>query len=240
MPPHLLTLPREVRDQILGYCLIFDGEIIPYPTRYEITDGEIDKNQPLPCTALLAVNKVVRDEAAAVLFPKNTWRISNGRRSFPAVSKLHRLFLYHATITVDCRASDSTSQLEMTKEWFGDDYKALTSARRRELIHEERNYDFIEWWVENMKLAERFSLKTLRIDFTNCYCPSGCCRAVQDITEVLPGWTDALPTSCILTAIGLISDEELEELHRVPMFRCKDCVEEEGELIKRYCCKFPG
>ena len=29
-------LPREIRDQIYGYCLIYDGEIIPYPTVEEV------------------------------------------------------------------------------------------------------------------------------------------------------------------------------------------------------------
>ena len=39
-------LPREIRDQIYGYCLIHDGEIIPYPTVDEVKQIEESGGTP--------------------------------------------------------------------------------------------------------------------------------------------------------------------------------------------------
>ena len=39
-------LPREIRDQIYGYCLIHDGEIIPYPTFHEVKQIEESGGTP--------------------------------------------------------------------------------------------------------------------------------------------------------------------------------------------------
>ena len=99
-------LPREVRDMIYGYCLVHDGEIIPYPNIrergvIEQDGGEAAKRcarrvgvdwdhteQTLrscggiryatdwPSVALLGVNKNIQEEAASVLFRKNVWRMS--------------------------------------------------------------------------------------------------------------------------------------------------------------------
>ena len=39
-------LPREIRDQIYGYCLIYDGDIIPYPTVDEVKQIEESGGTP--------------------------------------------------------------------------------------------------------------------------------------------------------------------------------------------------
>lgn len=98
-------LPREVRDLIYGYCLIHDGEIIPYPNIVE--RGQIEDHggtparrcfgrqgiecnvkmdirscagiryaEDWPSVALLGVSKGIQEEAANVLFGKNVWRLS--------------------------------------------------------------------------------------------------------------------------------------------------------------------
>ena len=97
-------LPREIRDQIYGYCLIHDGEIIPYPTVDEVKQIEESGGTPAkrcimrkfikykdrehrscaeikyatdwPSIALLGVSKDIREEAAVLLFGMNVWRLS--------------------------------------------------------------------------------------------------------------------------------------------------------------------
>ena len=97
-------LPREIRDQIFGYCLIHDGEIIPYPTVDEAKQIEESGGTPAkrciirkfieykdrelrscaetkyatdwPSIALLGVSKGIREEAAVLLFGMNVWRVS--------------------------------------------------------------------------------------------------------------------------------------------------------------------
>lgn len=94
-------IPREIRDLIYGYCLLHDGEIIPYPNydeKEQIIEsgkkpaktcfGRIGTEKDLqscagivyaadwPSVALLAVNKVIQEEAAVILFGQNVWRLS--------------------------------------------------------------------------------------------------------------------------------------------------------------------
>ena len=104
-------LPREVRDLIYGYCLIHDGEIIPYPTVDEVKQIEASGGTPAkrsmirksieynerelrscaetkyatdwPSIALLGVSKGIREEAAILLFGMNVWRLSSQATTNP-------------------------------------------------------------------------------------------------------------------------------------------------------------
>ena len=98
-------LPQEVRDLIYGYCLIHDGDIIPYPSIDEREAIEASGGKPAkrcferkgsdhgeeqmirscggityaldwPSVALLGVSKRIQEEAAVVLFGMNVWRLS--------------------------------------------------------------------------------------------------------------------------------------------------------------------
>ena len=81
--PKLTNTPREIRDQIYGYCLIVDGEIMPYDEYYLASKKE--RAAP-PNLSLLKVNKMVRAEAMEIFYGKNTWRIGpSGPRTLGAV-----------------------------------------------------------------------------------------------------------------------------------------------------------
>lgn len=98
-------LPREIRDLIYERCLIYDGEIVPFPRGYErigpdrpprLENGHGSRQKdglgPLlgypnvkrnakqienkPCVALLGINSTIREEVAMILFGKNVWRLS--------------------------------------------------------------------------------------------------------------------------------------------------------------------
>ena len=98
-------LPREVRDMIYKYCLLYDGEIIPYPYIDEVDEirfkgwkpakrcigsygiernsegdlrpcGGITYATDWPSVALLGVSKGIQEEAANILFGMNVWRLS--------------------------------------------------------------------------------------------------------------------------------------------------------------------
>lgn len=98
-------LPREIRDLIYQRCLVYSGEIIPFPRDYErieldmlsrpktgLESAQKDGLGPFvgypnvkrnarqtenkPCVALLGVNSTIREEAAIILFGKNVWRLS--------------------------------------------------------------------------------------------------------------------------------------------------------------------
>lgn len=99
--PTFVTIPREIRDAIYEYLLLFDGEIIPYPHDYEVAESQrqrplfilqkfvrttdwskvftgFEKNDHQLSVALLRVSKKIRDEAPTTLFGRNTFRMSMG------------------------------------------------------------------------------------------------------------------------------------------------------------------
>ena len=105
--PTFETLPREIRNNIYDLCLVFDGEIVPYPHRHEVSPKRHNKKSRVPQssivgvkeilglhygesstfgdekdrgTGLLLVNHQISDEAAAIFCGKNTFRMS--RRPF--------------------------------------------------------------------------------------------------------------------------------------------------------------
>lgn len=79
--PKLTDIPREIRDQIFEYCLLGDGEIMPYNEHYAVPKQHHAKS---PNPSLLRVNKGIRAEAIEILYGKNTWRIG------PSAPAIHR------------------------------------------------------------------------------------------------------------------------------------------------------
>lgn len=80
--PAFETIPRVIRDSIYEYCLLFDGEINPYPYEYEHAEYKVKHQTPKDVVlgsttlqkecqprkiqlsvALLAVNKQIHHEA---------------------------------------------------------------------------------------------------------------------------------------------------------------------------------
>lgn len=94
-------LPPELKYSIFEYCLVNDKEIVPFPAEYErpeldaaavegtvllgarppnprqkqasraISNGDVKYTEGMPCIALLAVSRIIQDEAATILFGQN-------------------------------------------------------------------------------------------------------------------------------------------------------------------------
>ena len=139
-------LPREVRDQIYGYCVIHDGEIIPYPTVDEVKQIEESGGTPAkrciirkfieykdrehrscaetkyatdwPCIALLGVSKGIREEAAVLLFGMNVWRLSFRRpRTNGEETEFWRAHLKHFRhITTHMSLNDAGTMVDVIKK----------------------------------------------------------------------------------------------------------------------------
>ncbi|KAL8786617.1 MAG: hypothetical protein Q9195_008139 [Heterodermia aff. obscurata] len=70
-----MKLPAEVRNMIYEYCLVVKGCITPYKGKYtRVTDQDHTSHDFT--VGLLAVDKTVRSEAAAIFYGKNIWRIT--------------------------------------------------------------------------------------------------------------------------------------------------------------------
>ena len=169
--PHFLRLPSEIRIMIYEYCLVVEGEINPYPTDYE--RNELMRPFPRkPDVALLQVSSVVQAEAKIVLFGKNLWRLSYNKKNDPmwdAYGELVRKLI----ISFDVRDLDSNDRLQTAIfEWgYQDNWEDL-----KDKCHNQACNDLIDdvWWWKISRISEMM-LTGLILDFTNCYCPNGCC-----------------------------------------------------------------
>lgn len=208
-------LPREIRDLIYEYCLLYDGEIVPFPRDYE--REEIEKQHQVnnetsscppwewpqtsalrgysyvkreafqtedkPCVTLLGVNSTIRNEAASILFGKNTWRLSSKSYAKDAVDKYRfwetyvKYFRYVVT-RFDARDVDGAYLLDISMGEVGrveedlDHFDQTGTAN----VHEEQLGLLRDGFIWKRSILLRMNLKSLSFDFSNLFCPRWCCR----------------------------------------------------------------
>ena len=72
-----MKLPLELRDKVYSYGLLVEGHIAPYPEYYRYCrDLDYKGDKLRSFIGLLSVSKAVHEEAAVILYGKNTFRIS--------------------------------------------------------------------------------------------------------------------------------------------------------------------
>ena len=176
---NFLGLPLEVRDQIYKLSLIVGVEIVAHPDYFEkptvFGEGEVSR----PAVALLRVNKQIYEEAAAVFYGKNNWRIPNVSR--PSVDdeiyyKYGHLFR-QVTVHLDRRDIDEYLTTKELKD-FHRDFAPSTMDQRLVLFHTSRR-DYLSGSIETRQFLLGGFMKHIQ-SFTlvvgNLYCSSGCCR----------------------------------------------------------------
>ncbi len=178
--PTFLGLPREVRDMIYEYCLVVNYELNPHPTDYE----QYEMQRPLPRkpdVALLKTNKQIHDEAAIVLYGKNIWRVSHQSNIAVKHQIWRNVSLFrHVVVSFDFRDLHSSQLLEISRAVHKSGRTIETEAEEAfvsAMIHADRRYDLESPWMAKARWVGEMHLKTIVLDFSNAYCPSGCCRA---------------------------------------------------------------
>ena len=203
----LEKLPQEVRDMIYGYCLIHHDVIVPFPTLEERNSikrnghkparlwlGAVDQNNHSTCSskvyaadwpivALLAVNKTLHQEAAKILFGKNTWHLSYIRylphgeesRFWRRYAKYFRHVSIRFTMN-DVLPRDLVRITNVRRSLPGSyNGRSLTDA-----IHDDRIFMLAKTFAWKRRLLLEMNLDSLVFDVENLFCPNGCCR-----TEIL-------------------------------------------------------
>jgi len=215
MTSHFLRLPREIRDEIYEYCLLFDGELIPYPTLYDREDGETNQGQEMPCTALLALNQTIRAEAEHVLYSKNTWRMSDVQ----SIDDTHwngfefrHDQIREISIKFDSRALYPKQVLRVSKVASTGPLAIHGYEQREEAIHQARGMILTYLWERTTWYVWMIQdLKTLRIDFANCCCSNGCCRLVIEAVNNMDPY-DRAPLK--VQKVVLINAEQVSNIVR--------------------------
>ena len=201
-------LPREIRDHIYELCLLFDGEIDPFPDKplwehYEhpwrhdrLVFGDFSIGaHPIenkPCVALLGVNSKIRDEAVSTLFGKNTWRLSSGTLAQDGKHCLWEVwwekyaqYFRHLVTSFDFQDADQVGLLDVTMgemERTVEDFDHFDPAGTAN-IHQPQLNLMKDGFIAKKNVLLQMELKTLSIDLRYLFCPSQCCRreAIQTL-----------------------------------------------------------
>ena len=201
-------LPREIRDHIYGHCLLCDGEIAPFPNNsigdtpkgawsygslvVQDSSYEDPAIQNKPYIALLGVNSKIRDEAASVLFGKNTWRLSSktleqddGYRWWETWWKSYAPYFRHLVTSFDFQDADQVGLLNVLIgdiERDPEDSDHFNPAGTAN-IHQSQLNLMKDGFIAKKNILLQMELKTLSIDLRNLFCPNQCCRreAIQTL-----------------------------------------------------------
>ena len=159
MPPHLTTLPREIRDAILELCLVV-GTINPQSRGYW---KPFIRSTRKPDISLLAVNKVINAEATEILYGKNVWVINwvfkdEGPRKWVSqapkdeIWQIHHDQIRHVIISLDPRGFyPQISEFEKG---------GRLSIRKRLIVHAHR-------W--QLSICRELGFQPVTIDMTGCF-----------------------------------------------------------------------
>ena len=132
-----------------------------------------------PCMALLGVNQTIQQEAAVILFGKNTWRIScpvdESEELQEDFYRRYKTHFRHVTIYFHFQDTEPSNQTKFFRRPNGEQ---RSRYRRLHAVHDS----YLEgmgraWgWRVIIATAEISNLKTLVFDVTELYYPIGCCR----------------------------------------------------------------
>ena len=169
-----------------------EGILDPCPPYYEEKNPKNAKEKPH--TAMLRVNRQIGDEAAQVLYGKNIWRVSckknnpfwpdtdTNTRPFGKNEEKEKIIKYmrHIVVSFDARDVDHETLAALSRERFSERFDPELSPHgpkdRAGWIHEHREGELYSPWLWKRETLDSLTLKSAVLDFSNCFCPSGCCR----------------------------------------------------------------
>ena len=176
-----LDLPREIRDGIYKLCLLVDAEIVAHPDYFETATNFSVEGVNRPAVALLRVNRQVGQEAAAVLYGSNIWRIPNHCRLIkedrpPTVYERYGPFFRQVTIRLDNRDMDS----KPTEKQFSRHIPRRPSKFDRDMarFHDNCRRNMYQDIEERASLLHNYmhKLQSILVAVDNLRCSEGCCR----------------------------------------------------------------
>lgn len=247
------TIPLELRNKIYEFCLVTDIVINPYLASYERDDGVkpyCRSGQNL-AISLLGVNESIQDEAATVLFGKNTWHLAFQDDQIipqPLWRKYADYFRYlHVAFDLrDCPQKARVLYAHRSRREDGE-------ARLRTFQEECRGEQWANWDRKTCALR-MINANHLVVDVTNAFCPSGCCDLVEYIltdTSMLAIYRDSIAeqtrfllanrdgefkdhTHTKVVFVGMYGLKEWQLRHEKG-FGCDDCPIEKGVMNPSAC-----
>ncbi|KAL9000278.1 MAG: hypothetical protein Q9169_000995 [Polycauliona sp. 2 TL-2023] len=222
--PSFLDLPGEVRNMIYEYCLVVEGEIVPYPAEHEyprfkperMTAQQCNYMKRKPDVALLQVNKQIREETCPLLYARNLWRISGTWDSSPVFEEFGRVKRYfkHIVTSLDSRdLGHAYCDVESQTARWKYVHPSVSIKHRRKKGHTSRALDLDRIWFTRMDFfhGDESNPKIVTVDISNSWCPFGCCRMFENENGYSLSY---FACSVILSVRGIIDEEEARYIQR--------------------------
>ena len=186
-----MRLPPEVRNMIYGYCLVVEGCITPYKENYtRITSQEPTSHDF--AIGLLAANKAIRSEAAAIFYGKNIWRITTRKiyveyhiinapgstddEDFTPIWTIHAALFRRVLVRADRYDTvgyDSPNPVYLNSRANS----KIPLTKRMKSAHAD-NFDLMQfyWGTLFSIVLEMPYLISVTFDVDSLLCLNGCCR----------------------------------------------------------------
>jgi hypothetical protein len=227
-PFRFLDLPIEIRLYIYEQLVVV-GKIFYTPSQLEKQEGsrflEMD-DYAAPELTMLRVNKQIYDEAEPVYLSKNLFVLPLGahlKQPFVSADEVGRndrpLFSIRGlrfvqNISLAFVSFQSQPYVHMASDWGthgNPDYTDFVDTQARwEHIHQMADLR-MSLVLDDIFVALNTQLEStyryLEMDFTNAFCPIGCCRLLEEACNLTPIETDQSRPEAI-ALLGLRSEEE--------------------------------
>ncbi|KAL1648192.1 hypothetical protein SLS61_007064 [Didymella pomorum] len=222
-PSRFMELPAELRIEVYKLLAVI-GKVFYTPDGYDLGEGlsfEYYKDSPTPSLTILRVSKAIHEEAEDVYLSQNTFVLPSAfdtMRPFDKSSEdrcaPHRqlfsdralLKLKHVSLALCIRAWHAPL-VPSHGDWEDTDLEEMTATEILETAH-DIVHDFasssrisIAWTYEDLD-----GLQSAEVDFTNAYCPFGCCRFLDFDWLSMVGCTEKIKI------IGLNSTKEKNKI----------------------------
>lgn len=194
-----------------------------------ITDPEMDheRSAPLATGLLCGVNKQIQQEATQVfwgsgnqlIFPAGNWTepfafnydqgtINGVPDDIPPAKDVSYAFDMRDYPSELNEYEQRGEAFDSIRDESDEDWPTITPLQMRERIHAMRKDNLFWQWESRCSIIRyHLALTRLQIDFEECYCPTGCCRMVDDVCQQLSGeWTKRAPLR--IEIIGWEDDDE--------------------------------
>jgi hypothetical protein len=232
-PFRFLNLPTEIRLCIYEYFVVV-GKVFYTPTELEKEEGSrfLDMDDyAVPSLTILRVKKQIHDEAERVYLSMNLFVLPLGfhlKQPFMPDDRVNvhdrRLFSARARQLVQNVSVAYTSLLApgerpfacVSSVWhrqafFEEEFEDL--EERLEKVHDVAKSMIENYW-DNIRATMFRTLRTscryFEMDFTNAYCPSGCCRMVEAACLYFTGhmWESRMDTPTLLGLRNKMEEDE--------------------------------
>ena len=239
---------------IYNLCLITDKVIVPYKEFYPLDRvKDLGFRDDMPTVALLGVSKLVRAEAAEVLYKKNTWRITSEAPFFhksndkvdwfwnrrPELFKAVNLVFDQRDIDFEEFRTNSENghvRLENSSKIARQEFLRLYLHMIAANLMED------QWSLKLNDLSLLPNLDTVTFDVKNLYCWFGCCRA--DLLDALLSKFGSMdrfkqnqaPKNAVLYIQGIHSKKEKDILKGYGFIRDPKCKARSMERPKTADC----